>query len=148
MWFLHWSIGCFEYIVWGVPIVVRWVKNPTSIHEDVDSIPGPAQWVKNLALPQTAAQVADVAWIWHCYSYGVGRQLRFWFLIQPPACSTCCRCSPKKERKKEYIVCFLKVFSFHKFINLPHFVVTYFQSHPIVIEDTLYDIYILKSIKT
>ena len=26
------------------------VMNPTSMHEDVDSNPGPAQWIKDLAL--------------------------------------------------------------------------------------------------
>ena len=37
------------------------VKNRTSIREDADLIPGLAQWVKDLVLPQAAAEVADAA---------------------------------------------------------------------------------------
>ena len=35
----------------GVPFVVQWVKNLTSVREDVGLIPGLAQGVKDLALP-------------------------------------------------------------------------------------------------
>ena len=34
----------------GVPVVARWLTNPTTNHEVVDSIPGLAQWVKDLVL--------------------------------------------------------------------------------------------------
>ena len=36
----------------GVPVVAQGVKNPTSVHEYVGSIPGVSQCVKGLVLPQ------------------------------------------------------------------------------------------------
>ena len=44
-------------------MVAQWVKNLTSIREDVDLISGLAQWVKESMLLGALAQVSDVAWI-------------------------------------------------------------------------------------
>ena len=49
----------------GVPIVAQRVKTLTNIHKDVGSIPGLAQWVKNLAFPQAMVWVTEAARILH-----------------------------------------------------------------------------------
>ena len=60
-----------EFLLW-----LSRLRTKHSVHEDMGSIPDLTQWVKDLALPKAATQVADVAWIWHCYGCGVGWQLQ------------------------------------------------------------------------
>ena len=43
--------GALRRRIEGVPAVVQWVKNLTSIHEDASLIPSLAQGVKDHALP-------------------------------------------------------------------------------------------------
>ena len=60
----------------GVPTVAQQVKNPTSICEDLRSIPGLTQWVKDPALLWAAVQVTDVVQIPCCCGWGIDQQLQ------------------------------------------------------------------------
>ena len=48
----HWvSDSNLKTVGSGVPVVAQWLRNPTTNHEVAGSIPGLAQWVKDLVLP-------------------------------------------------------------------------------------------------
>ena len=55
--------------------MAQWVKNLSSIHEDVGLTPGLTLWLMDTALLQAVVQVTDVAQIPCCCGCGAGSDL-------------------------------------------------------------------------
>ena len=79
-------------LIHTVPLVGQQVMNLTNIHEGGGLVSGLVLWVKD-----PAAEVEDVAWIWHCCCCGIAGSCNS---DSAPCLGTsiCRRCGPKKKK--------------------------------------------------
>ena len=89
-------ICSFNDKLWSFPLWLSGLRTRHCLCEDVGLIPGITQWVKNLALPQAAAEVAGMAQIWCCGGWSIGHSCSS-NSAPGPGTSICCRCSQKKK---------------------------------------------------
>ena len=86
------KIGREELPLWPSRLRIQ-----CSLCKDADSIPGLAQWVRDLALLQAAAWVADVTRLQCCCSCGIGLSFSSDWTASWGT-SICHWCSPKKNK--------------------------------------------------
>ena len=96
------------------------LRTQHSVFEDAGWIPGLSLWIKNLALPQTAAWVIDVAWIWCGCGCGCDWQLKV--SLTPSLGASICCTGNRKTKKKFFVSCTcvtdVQIKSSHSFSSL------------------------------
>ena len=90
------------------------VMNPTSVHENVDTIPGLARWVKNSALPVCCGVGcrigSDPEWLWHRPAAVAPIQTLVWEL--PYAAGATLK-SKNKQKQNIYCIYIHHIFFIH-----------------------------------